>query len=137
MRTTFRPTAIILVLLLLAMPLTAAAPPTSGENLTISTNENWGEDAAMNGHVTVDNGSTLTVSANITMGMDSSITVEEGGNLIVTNGALLSNGLNSGIRVNDFLATVSLDFGDIGQEGIVQLKFDHSIPIDTLFNITL
>ena len=91
----------------------------------------------MNGHVTVANGSTLTVSANITMGMDSSITVEEGGNLIVTNGALLSNGLNSGIRVNDFLATVSLDFGDIGQEGIVQLKFDHSIPIDTLFNITL
>jgi len=137
MRTTFRPTAIILVLLLLAMPLTAAAPPTSGENLTISTNENWGEDAAMNGHVTVANGSTLTVSANITMGMDSSITVEEGGNLIVTNGALLSNGLNSGIRVNDFLATVSLNFGDIGQEGIVQLKFDHSIPIDTLFNITL
>ena len=110
MRTTIRPTAIILVLLLLGMPLTAAAPPTSGENLTISTNGNWGEDTTMNGHVTVANGSTLTVSANITMGTDSSITVEEGGNLVVTNGALLSNGLNSGIRVNDFLATVSLNF---------------------------
>ena len=137
MRTPFRPAAIILVLLLLGMPLTSAAPPTSGEDVTISTNENWTEDASMSGHVTVANGSTLTVSANITMGTDSSITVQEGGNLIVTNGALLSDELNSGIRVNDFLATVSLNFGNIGQEGVIQLKLDHSIPADTLFNITL
>ena len=137
MRTPFRPTAIVLVLLLLGVPLTSAAPPTSGEDVSISTNESWTEDGNMNGHVTVANGSTLTVSANITMGIDSSITVEEGGNLIVTNGALLSDDLNSGIRVNDFLATVSLNFGNIGQEGIIQLKFDHSIPADTLFNITL
>ena len=137
MRTPFRPTAILLVLLLLGVPLTSAAPPTSGEDVTSSTNENWTEDGSMNGHVTVPNGSTLTVSANITMGTDSSITVEEGGNLIVTNGALLSDDLNSGIRVNDFLATVSLNFGNIGQEGVIQLKFDHSIPTNTLFNITL
>ena len=137
MRSTFRPSAIFLTILMLTMPLAAAAPPASGENATVSTNENWSDDATMNGHVTVANGTTLTVSANITMSTDSSITVEKGGNLVITNGGLLSNDMNSGIRVNDFLASVTLNFGDLGQEGVIQLKLDHTIPSDTLFNISM
>ena len=126
MRSTFRPSAIFLTILMLTMPLAAAAPPASGENATISTNENWSDDATMNGHVTVANGTTLTVSANITMSTDSSITVEKGGNLVITNGGLLSNDMNSGIRVNDFLAAVTRTFGELGQAGVIQLKLDHN-----------
>lgn len=137
MRTSLRPSALLLTMLLLTVPLAGAAPPASGEDATVTTNENWSDDTTMNGHVTVANGSTLTISANITMETDSSITVEEGGNLVITNGALLSNDMNSGIRVNDFLASVTLNFGDLGQDGIVQLKFDHDIPSNTLFNITM
>lgn len=137
MRTLFRPSAIIIVLLLLTMPMAGAAPPATGEDVNLSSDENWDEDATMDGHVTVANGSTLTVSANITMEMDSSITVEEGGNLVITNGALLSNNINSGMSVNNLLASVTLNFGDLGQEGKIQLKFDHTIPIGTQFNITL
>ena len=81
----------------------------------------------MNGHVVVENGSTLTVNANITMETGSSITVEEGGQLVVTNGGLYSEDLNAGLMVNSMFATLTLNFGDIAESGVVQLKLDHVI----------
>lgn len=91
----------------------------------------------MDGHVVVESGSSLTVSAAITMETGSSITVEEGGQLVVTNGALLSNDLNAGLMVNSMFARLSLEFGDLAEEGVVQLKFDHTIPLDAKMNVTL
>jgi len=91
----------------------------------------------MDGHVVVESGSSLTVSAAITMETGSSITVEEGGQLVVTNGALLSNDLNAGLMVNSMFARLSLEFGDLAEEGVVQLKFDHTIPLDAKMDVTL
>ena len=137
MRTAPRRLCVLLCLLLLTSPLAQAAPPSDGSTMSVSSDETWTEDATMNGHVTVESGSSLTVSANITMETGSSITVEEGGQLVVTNGALFSNDLNAGLMVNSMFARLSLEFGDLAEEGVVQLKFDHTIPLDMKMNVTL
>ncbi len=137
MRTRLHPVALLLSLLLLSAPLAAAAPPTGGDSNTIAASETWTEDAHMNGHVVVANGATLNVNANITMETGSSITVEDGGQLVVTNGALLSDDLNAGLMVNSMFATLTINFGDLADEGVLQLKLDHTIDANSKMNITL
>ena len=132
MGTQARLACLLVGLLLMTGPLALASPPTGGETSNVDQNETWTEDATMDGHVVVASGSTLTVNANITMETGSSITVEEGGQLVVTNGALLSDDLNAGLMVNSMFAELTLNFGDLADEGIVQLKFDHEIPEDCL-----
>ena len=137
MRTRLYPVALLLSLLLLSAPLAAAAPPTGGDSNTITASETWTEDAHMNGHVVVADGATLNVNANITMETGSSITVEDGGQLVVTNGALLSDDLNAGLMVNSMFATLTINFGDLADEGVLQLKLDHTIDANSKMNISL
>ena len=137
MRTTDRLLAVALCLLLVGLPLAAAAPPQGGDELVISDDQVWDEDAAMDGHVIVQSNASLTVNANISMAMGSSITVEEGGQLVVTNGALLSDDLNAGLMVNNPYASLSLNFGDLADSGVVQLKFDHVIAEGAKMEVTL
>ena len=137
MRTRIHPVALLLSLLLLTAPLAAAAPPTGGDSNTITDSETWTEDAHMNGHVVVADGATLNVNANITMETGSSITVEDGGQLVITNGALLSDDLNAGLMVNSMFATLTINFGDLADEGVLQLKLDHTIDANSKMNITL
>ena len=129
--------ALLLSLLLLAAPLAAAAPPSGGDSNTVSSSETWTEDAHMNGHVVVANGATLTINANITMETGSSITVEDGGQLVVTNGALVSDDLNAGLMVNSMFATLTLNFGDLADDGVLQLKFNHAIDSNSKMDVTL
>ena len=128
MRNARRLLQVTVVLLFLTAPLAQAAPPSGGESANISESETWTDDATMNGHISIGNGATLTISANITMETGSSITVEEGGQLVLTNGGLYSNDLNAGVMVNGVLASLTLNFGDLADEGVLQLKFDHEIP---------
>lgn len=109
------------------MPLASAAPPAGGETTTSNGDETWSEEGTMNGHHTVLNGTSLTVSANITMETGSSITVEQGGELRIMNGALLNEDLNAGLLIGPGYSTISMNFGDVADEGVVQLKFDHEI----------
>jgi hypothetical protein len=136
MGTQARLACLLVGLLLMTGPLALASPPTGGETSNVDQNETWTEDATMDGHVVVASGSTLTVNANITMETGSSITVEEGGQLVVTNGALLSDDLNAGLMVNSMFAELTLNFGDIADEGVVQLKFDHEIPEHAKMNVS-
>ena len=136
MGTHVRLACILVGLLFMTGPLALASPPSGGESTDVDQNETWTDDATMDGHVTVASGSTLTINANITMETGSSITVEEGGQLLVTNGALLSEDLNAGLMVNSMFAELTLNFGDIADEGVVQLKFDHEIPEDSKMNVT-
>ena len=105
--------------------------------MTITESETWTEDGGMDGHVLVMDGAVLTVSANISMATGSSITVESGGQLVVTNGALLSDDLNAGLMVNSMFATLTLNFGDLADDGVVQLKFDHVIDANSKMNVSL
>ena len=130
MRTRQPVAAFLLTLLLLGLPLATAMPPAEGDSNTITESETWTEDGSMNGHVVVSDGAVLTVSANISMATGSSITVENGGQLVVTNGALLSDDLNAGLMVNSMFASLTLNFGDLADDGVVQLKFDHVIDAD-------
>lgn len=131
--------ALLLTMLLLSAPIVAATPPTSGDTVALQSDESWTEDATMDGHVTVENGTTLTISANITMQTGSSITVEEGAQLVLTNGALRSEDLNAGLRVEASVFTppvLTLNFGDLAESGVVQLKLDHVVAADAKVNIT-
>ena len=134
MRTQRMAVPLLITVLLLTAPVTQATPPSEGDSTTITASETWTEDAVMNGHVVVENGSTLTVNANITMETGSSITVEEGGQLVVTNGGLYSEDLNAGLMVNSMFATLTLNFGDIAESGVVQLKLDHVIDASSKMN---
>tara|TARA_B100000900_G_scaffold97730_1_gene80779 strand:+ start:703 stop:2526 length:1824 start_codon:yes stop_codon:yes gene_type:complete len=139
MRTHKPVAALLLVLLMLGVPFGAAQPPTQGDSTTITESETWTEDGGMDGHVLVMDGAVLTVSANISMATGSSITVESGGQLVVTNGALLSDDLNAGLRVdaNPFAPSVlTLNFGDLADEGVLQLKFDHIISDGGTVDVT-
>ena len=137
MRTHKPVAALILALLMLGLPLASAQPPTGGDSTTITESEAWTEDGSMNGHVVVSDGAILTVSANISMATGSSITVENGGQLVLTNGALLSDDLNAGLMVNSMFASLTLNFGDLADDGILQLKFDHIIDADSKMNVSL
>lgn len=137
MRTRLHSVAITLCLLMLTAPFAAAAPPTSGDSTTITSSETWTEDDHMNGHVIVESGATLTINANITVETGSAFTVEQGGQLVVTNGALVSDDLNAGLMVNSMFAALTLNFGDLADEGVVQLKFDHIIDESSKMNVTL
>jgi hypothetical protein len=124
-----------MLLLFLTAPLAQAAPPTGGESASISQSETWTDDATMDGHISIANGATLTINANITMETGSSITVEEGGQLVLTNGGLYSNDLYAGVMVNSVLASLTLNFGDVADDGVLQLKFDHEIPDGVKMNV--
>ena len=137
MRTHKPVAALILALLMLGLPLAAAQPPAGGDSTTITESETWTEDGSMNGHVVVRDGAILTVSANISMATGSSITVENGGQLVLTNGALLSDDLNAGLMVNSMFASLTLNFGDLADDGVLQLKFDHVIDADSKMNVSL
>ena len=137
MRTHAPTAALLLTLLLLGLPLAAAQAPTDGGTTSITGAETWTDDGHLNGHVVVADGGSLTVNANMTVATGSSITVEEGGQLVVTNGALVSDDLNAGLMVNSMFATITLNFGDLADEGVVQLKFDHVINADSKFNVTI
>ncbi len=137
MRTHALPAALLLTLLLLGLPLAAAQAPTDGGTTSITGSETWTDDGHLNGHVVVADGGSLTVNANMTVATGSSITVEEGGQLVVTNGALVSDDLNAGLMVNSMFATITLNFGDLADDGVVQLKFDHVISADSKFNVTV
>ncbi len=139
MRSQLSRALLMMTLLLMSSMAVSAGPPSNGDNATLQANEAWTEDTTMDGHVTVESGSTLTVSANITMAAGSSITVEEGAQLVVTNGALLSDDLNAGLRVevNGFVpAVLTLNFGDIAESGVVQLKLDHVVADGAKVNFT-
>jgi len=128
-----------MTLLLMSSMAASASPPSNGDSTSVQTNEAWTEDTRMDGHVTVESGNTLTVSANITMATGSSITVEDGGQLVLTNGALLSENLNAGLRVevNSFVpAVLTLNFGDIAESGVVQLKLNHVVADGVKVNFT-
>ena len=137
MRTHKPVAALILALLMLGLPLAAAQPPAGGDSTTITESEAWTEDGTMDGHVVVSDGAILTVSANISMATGSSITVENGGQLVLTNGALLSDDLNAGLMVNSMFASLTLNFGDLADDGVLQLKFDHVINADSKMNVSL
>lgn len=137
MRTHAPTAALLLTLLLLGLPLAAAQAPTDGGTTSITGTETWTDDGHLNGHVVVADGGSLTVNANMTVATGSSITVEEGGQLVVTNGALVSDDLNAGLMVNSMFATITLNFGDLADDGVVQLKFDHAINADSKFNVTI
>ena len=128
--------ATVVFFLLVSLPLASAIPPSGGDTNTITASETWTDDASMDGHVVVANGATLTVNANITMAKDATITVEEGAQLVVTNGALVSEDLNAGVMVNGIGATLKLNFGDLADNGVVQIMFDHTIG-DAKFNVSL
>ena len=136
MRTQKTLVATVVFFLLVSLPLASAIPPSGGETSTITASETWTDDASMDGHVVVANGATLTVNANITMAKDATITVEEGAQLVVTNGALVSEDLNAGVMVNGIGATLKLNFGDLADDGVVQIMFDHTIG-DAKFNASL
>ena len=130
---------VLLLLLMTAAPLANGTPPTGGDATAIDQDETWTEDASMDGHIVVSNGATLTVNANITMAAGSSIVVEQNSQLVVTNGALASEELNAGLRVeaNPFAdAILTLNFGDLADEGVVQLKLDHEIGSEGRVEIT-
>ena len=137
MRTHAPTAALLLSVLLLCLPLAAAQAPSDGGTTSITGSETWTEDSHMDGHVVIADGGSLTVNANITVATGSSITVEDGGQLVVTNGALVSDDLNAGLMVNSMFATLTLNFGDLADEGVVQLKFDHVINAESKFNVTI
>ena len=131
--------ALLLTAMLLTMSSTAwAQPPTDGTTTIVSDDTTWSDDTTMNGHVVVENGAILTVEGDVNMVTGSSITVNEGGELNLQGGSLTGESLDAGRMVNSVPTTsVTVNFGDLADTGVVQLQFDHTIAAGVDFNVSL
>ena len=82
---------LFVILLMLAAGLTVpnagAEAQDDGSSQTINNSETWSSDSTLNGDVTVSDGGVLTIDSTISVDTGSSITVEDGGSLIL-NGQL-------------------------------------------------
>jgi len=92
-----------------------AAPPVDGVAVVIDADETWNVSEPMNGDVLVKSGSTLTIDAVMTVGVDNIITVEEGGVLFLT-GSLIGEDINSALTLTNS-SQLHLNFGDLAETG--------------------
>ena len=112
-----------------------AAPPSDGNDVVIDADETWSDSQAMNGNVLVKNGATLTIDADMTVGPNNAITVEDGGQLIVT-GSLTGEDINSALTLTNS-SQLHLNFGDLAETGTIQFNFQETVSTSAMMNITV
>ena len=112
-----------------------AAPPSDGNDVVIDTDETWSDSQAMNGNVLVKNGATLTIDADITVGPNNAITVEDGGQLIVS-GSLTGEDISSALTLTN-TSQLHLNFGDLAETGTLQINFEETVPTSAMMNVTV
>jgi len=135
MRTALSFTFLLIVTSLSTLAGVHAEVPIDGTTVRISADETWTGTNTMNGNLIVENGSTLTIEGEVTLAKDNSITIEEGGTLIL-NGALLGDQLDSGLVVDDD-TELHMNFGDLAESGQLRINFNQVISESSLFNITI
>ena len=79
----------LMMITIVSAPLAYAEPHDDGSTQTITGTETWSSDSLLDGDLIIANNGILTIDSSIDVGTGSSITVEEGGSLIL-NGALNS-----------------------------------------------
>ncbi|MBT5026594.1 MAG: hypothetical protein HON05_07545 [Euryarchaeota archaeon] len=112
-----------------------AAPPSDGNHVIIDADETWSDSQAMNGNVLVKNGATLTIDADMTVGPNNAITVEDGGQLILT-GSLTGEDINSALTLTNS-SQLHLNFGDLAETGTIQFNFQETVSTSAMMNITV
>jgi len=135
MRTALSFAFLLIVTSLSTLAVVHAEVPIDGTTVRISADETWTGTNTMNGDLIVENGSTLTIDGEVTLAKDNSITVEEGGTLIL-NGALLGDQLDSGLVVDDD-TELHMNFGDLAESGQLRINFNQVISESSLFNISI
>jgi len=136
----FMRTALTLMMLLIftsfaGMVNVNAAPPSDGNDVIIDADETWSDSQAMNGNVLVKNGATLTIDADMTVGPNNAITVEDGGQLILT-GSLTGEDINSALTLTNS-SQLHLNFGDLAETGTIQFNFQETVSTSAMMNITV
>ena len=96
MRASIALVALMMTATVLLIPTSIAEAQNDGSTQTITSSEVWTSDATLDGDVVVGSGGVLTIDSNIDVATDSTITIEQGGNLIL-NGQL--NALDSNNEV--------------------------------------
>ena len=112
-----------------------AAPPSDGNDVVIDADETWSDSQAMNGNVLVKNGATLTIDADMTVGPNNAITVEDGGQLILT-GSLTGEDINSALTLTNS-SQLHFNFGDLAETGTIQFNFQETVSTSAMMNITV
>tara|TARA_Y100001978_G_scaffold74420_1_gene66684 strand:- start:823 stop:2553 length:1731 start_codon:yes stop_codon:yes gene_type:complete len=96
MRASIALVALMMTATVLLIPTSIAEAQNDGSTQTITSSEVWTSDATLDGDVVVGSGGVLTIDSNIDVATDSTITIEQGGSLIL-NGQL--NALDSNNEV--------------------------------------
>ena len=96
MRASIALVALMMTATVLLIPTSMAEAQNDGSTQTITSSEVWTSDATLDGDVVVGSGGVLTIDSNIDVATDSTITIEQGGSLIL-NGQL--NALDSNNEV--------------------------------------
>ena len=96
MRASIALVALMMTATVLLIPTSIAEAQNDGSTQTITSSEVWTSDATLDGDVVVGSGGVLTIDSNIDVATDSTITIEQGGKLIL-NGQL--NALDSNNEV--------------------------------------
>ena len=96
MRASIALVALMMTATVFLIPTSIAEAQNDGSTQTITSSKVWTSDATLDGDVVVGSGGVLTIDSNIDVATDSTITIEQGGNLIL-NGQL--NALDSNNEV--------------------------------------
>lgn len=129
---------LLLALLIVALisPTIHAEPPSNGDNVSVSESEMWSSGGVLDGTVTIESGVSVEVTATYNVVTGSSILVEEGATLQISNGASLeSNDVSAG-RFLTLGSQLHLNFGDIADTGLLQIHLDAIVPSTSQFNAT-
>ena len=136
MRTTLSITLLLLLSSLSGLAVVHAQPPSDGMSVTVSADETWSNPASMDGNLIVASGATLTIEDELSISKDSTITVDEGGTLVLT-GELTGADLDAGIATGFGMTELHLNFGDLADTGQVRINFDQTIPDTAMLNVTV
>ena len=97
--------ALMMTATVLFIPSSIAEAQNDGSTQTISSSETWTSDGTLDGDVIVGNGGVLTIDSEINVATGSTITVQQGGNLIL-NGQLNAVESNNEIYMEVYQNTI-------------------------------
>ena len=100
------------------------SPPSDGSSITITESTVWGDDASLDGSVSIANGAILDVTANISIAFNSSINVQSGGTLNLDQGSLWSENTPAWLQMSDFNSSLTIPLD--GSSGSLTVKVDFT-----------
>ncbi|DAC08724.1 MAG TPA: hypothetical protein HA276_07150 [Candidatus Poseidoniaceae archaeon] len=128
------PTALLMLALLLCAPLVSAVDARDAD--VIDADQTLTEDTAFDDGFTVTNGATMTVDANITLGDDAVVRIDEGATLNLVGGHMIGSDIQAYMALAGGASTIELPVQGMTGTATVRLMMSKTLNGSELLNVT-